>query len=746
MRELPEISQWVWDEKYRLKRPDGTIVDQTVDDTFRRVANALAEPEKLGERKMWAEWFFAAMRDFEFLPAGRIIAGAGSGRSVTLMNCYVMGTIEDSLSGIMDAVKEAALTLKTGGGIGMDFSTLRPRGAPVRGVESVSSGAVSFMEQWNAMCGNIMSAGSRRGAMMGVLRCDHPDLEEFIEAKTNAGRLTNFNISVAVTNDFAKAVAAGRSWALRWNGETVKTVDAREMWERIVRLTYDYAEPGVLFMDRMNEQNPLRAIETFNATNPCGEQCLPPYGACCLGSINLAKLVLAPFTPQARLDVDRLDYLVHVGIRALDNAITISSYPLPQQRDEAHNKRRIGLGVTGLADALVMLGLRYGSPDAVNRTASLMHEVRRGAEVATMSLGEEKGSFPLFDPDRFGWFKHPSSKTNWRAEHRRNSHVLSIAPTGTISSFAENVSGGIEPVFDWTYTRNVLLPDGSRKKIVAEDYAFAHPDMSKRAKKADGGEWVTATELTPQQHIDMVAAVQPYVDSAISKTINCPADMSFEAFRDVYEYAYKSGLKGCTTYRPSGVRGAVLEKIEQPAAKPEIVAMPGTNVVAMAKPLVRDEVLNGSTYKVKPAGAEHALYVTINDVEHDGRRRPFEVFFASKDVDGYPWRVALARMISAVFRKGGDVAFIAEELKAVFDPRGGTWKDGQYIPSLIAAIGVVLEQHMRKIGMIEPDEAPITEKPTGGSATGRHCPKCQTGRLIMQEGCAHCTDCSYSKC
>lgn len=729
MTKMPEISEWVWNEKYRYKDANGTPIDQTVDDTFKRVAIAVAAAEEPTNKKRYAAEFFDAMKDYEFLPAGRILAGAGTQRGVTLFNCFVMGTIADSLTGIMNAVGEAAQTMKLGGGVGMDFSTLRYRGAPVRSVDSISSGAVSFMQLWDSMCGTIMSAGSRRGAMMGVLRCDHPDIEEFIEVKQTAGRLTNFNVSVLVTSAFMKAAREDECWALCFNGQIIHTVSARELWQKILRSTYEYAEPGVIFIDRINETNPLKAIETIFATNPCGEQPLPPYGACLLGSINLAALILNPFTREASLNIDRFRSLTATAIRFLDNVIDISGYALPAQEKEAKAKRRLGLGLTGVADALIMLGMRYGSESAREFLDWCLAEMRRSAEGATAALGLEKGSFPLFDPDTFS-FTHCD-----RTAHRRNSHLLSIAPTGTISLFAGNVSSGIEPVFDWNYTRKVLQPDGSHKEIKVEDYAAA---MKGDQSYPEGPyPWITAHDLTPAEHLSMAATAQPHIDSAISKTINCPAEITFDEFCSVYDEAYKLGMKGCTTYRPSDVRGSVLVRSEP--AKPVVT---DGNVVQIAQPLERDHKLIGATYKLKPAGFEHALYITVNDIEVDGRRRPFEVFFNSKNIDGFAWHVALSRMISAVFRRGGDVSFVADELKSVFDPRGGFFGNGKYVPSLIAAIGEVLEEHMASIGLI----APLAETASDTQTRGHYCPKCQTGNLIMQEGCSHCSNCDYSRC
>ena len=393
------IAEQIWDMKYRFRAADGTPIDGSVEDSWRRIARALAEVE--AEPAKWEAEFYAALEDFKFLPAGRITAGAGTERSVTLFNCFVMGTIPDTMGGIFDALKEAALTMQQGGGIGYDFSTIRPRGAEVKGVAADASGPLSFMDVWDAMCRTIMSAGSRRGAMMATMRCDHPDIEAFIEAKKDPARLRMFNLSVLVTDAFMAAVKADGSWELQFGGRVYHTVRARDLWNRIMRNTFDFAEPGVIFIDRINAMNNLGYCETIAATNPCGEQPLPPYGACLLGSINLATLVRDAFDDHSSMDMEALDRLVRVAVRAMDNVVDSSRFPLPQQAQEAQAKRRIGLGVTGLADALLMLGLRYGSDEAARITEIWMHAIARSAYLASVDLAREKGAFPLFDAAGF---------------------------------------------------------------------------------------------------------------------------------------------------------------------------------------------------------------------------------------------------------------------------------------------------------------------------------------------------------
>jgi ribonucleoside-diphosphate reductase alpha chain len=809
MATVASISQQIWDMKYRLKGPAngpiaGEPIDKTIEDTWRRVARAVAAPEKDPER--WAERFYQAMSDFQFLPAGRVVAGAGAGRQVTLFNCFVMGTIPDDMGGIFAHLREAALTMQQGGGIGYDFSTLRPKGAPVHGVGADASGPLSFMDVWDAMCRTIMSAGYRRGAMMATLSCEHPDIEAFIEAKSEPGRLRMFNLSVLVTDAFMQAVAEDAPWQLSFGGpdqpkSVAKVLPARELWDKIMRATYAYAEPGVIFIDRINRRNNLWYCERINATNPCGEQPLPPYGACLLGSLNLARFVDDPFTPEARLDTDRLAALVPDAVRMMDNIIDISGFPLPEQQHEALQKRRIGLGVTGLADALIMCGLRYGASDAIAATEEWLGAVQRAAYLASTALAAEKGSFPLFDRDKYLAGEtvaglDPEVRAAIARHGIRNALLTSVAPTGTISLFADNVSSGLEPVFSFRYTRNVLMPDGSRREEEVSDYAY-------RAFRRLRGEttplpdyFVDAQTLLPEDHVVMQAAVQRHIDSSISKTINVPADIAFERFREVYAQAYALGCKSCTTYRPNEVTGAVLEarpEIQAPAQMPHaaprqtelnLPAPPaparsadvfarssdvyeGGGVVYMTQPLSRPEALPGQTYKVRWPDSEHALYITLNDIIQDGRRRPFEIFINSKNMEHYAWTVALTRMISAVFRRGGDVSFVVEEMKAVFDPRGGAWMEGKYVPSLLAAIGEVIERHMIDIGFLPAKhnhderghQAQIVNltpglgpEPPPGNAMGlagprlRQCPKCGEAALIRLEGCDQCTSCAYSKC
>lgn len=569
------IAEEMWDMKYRLKEQDGTPIDETVEDTWLRIAKALAEAEpdyqKVGadglieydNRLFWEEEFYRVLENFSFIPAGRINAGAGTSRNVTLFNCFVMGTIPDSLSGIMEALKEAAVTMQQGGGIGYDFSTLRPRGAPVRGVAAESSGPLTFMDVWDAMCKTIMSAGVRRGAMMATMRCDHPDIFKFVDAKRDANRLRMFNLSVLVTDEFMEAVKNNKEFELKFNGEVYQTVSARGLWDHIMQNTYGHAEPGVIFIDRINEDNNLNYCETIAATNPCGEQPLPPYGACLLGSVNLCAML----DENYNINYGKLHDTVVTAVRMMDNVVDVSKFPLPQQEEEAKLKRRIGLGVTGVGSALALAGIRYGSDEAEEWLDRILEKITVSAYSASIELAREKGPFPLFYADKFCEAnmvkKLPKLlQKEIRKYGIRNALLTSIAPTGTISLYAGNVSSGIEPIFALSYDRKVMQKDGSKVTQTVEDYSVGKWGRDHGAGKLPNS-FVTAQTLKPIDHVRMQAVAQKWIDSSISKTINCPEDISFDDFKDVYMQAYEMGCKGCTTYRPNDVTGSVLEVSKQ---------------------------------------------------------------------------------------------------------------------------------------------------------------------------------------
>lgn len=583
-----DISRHVWDTKYRYRDSDN-IIDLTIHDTWLRVAGTVAAVEHKNE-DFWKQEFYQILRDFKFLPGGRILAGAGVKHRVTLFNCFVMGLIEDSMDGIFDSLKEGALTMQLGGGVGYDFSTLRPRGTQAHTSGTIASGPVSFMRVWNSMCDTLLSTGVRRGAMMATLRCDHPDIEEFITSKRIKGELKNFNLSVQVTDAFMDAVEADREWPLvfpigtdvkdfesdiimrRWTGSSepvpcriLKKVKARSLWNKITESNYNFAEPGLLFIDQINRQNNLWYREHITATNPCGEVPLPSYGACNLGSINLTQFIQSPFSAQASIRIEDLRKTVDIAVRFLDNVIDISEFPLAQQKEQALGSRRIGLGITGLADALIMLGLHYGDQKARDVASSIMQLISRRAYLQSIRLGKEKGVFPFLDTDKY--LKSPyiknlplSTRNKIRKYGIRNSHLISIAPTGTISLLANNISSGIEPVFSFHQTRKVLNADGSYSHYEITDYAY---DLWNKTRKTDhipNHFFVSALDLTPESHLKMQATLQHFVDNAISKTINIPADYPYKDFEQIYKMAFAKGLKGCTTFRPNSITGAILEK------------------------------------------------------------------------------------------------------------------------------------------------------------------------------------------
>jgi ribonucleoside-diphosphate reductase alpha chain len=593
-----DISRHVWQTKYRYA--DHGMPEHGFADTWRRIARALAAVESK-DAATWENRFFSILRDFKFVPGGRIQAGAGTARKVTLFNCFVMGRLDDSIPGIFRALQEAAITMQQGGGIGIDFSTLRPRGIQAKSAGGIASGPVSFMEVWDSMCGTILSTGTRRGAMMATLRCDHPDIEEFVAAKQRTGHLRRFNLSVLVTDAFMAAVRGDTDWplvfpaaAFKGEGETiargwpgsavpmpcrvVRHVRARQLWDRILQATYDYAEPGVLFVDRINQFNNLWYREQISATNPCGEIPLPPYGACDLGSLNLTRFVLSPFTPEARIDFSSLKETARIAVRLLDNVIDASQFPLPQQAESAHGTRRIGLGITGLADAFVMLGLTYGSDRSLTVAADVMRQICHTAYRASIDSAQEKGSFPYFERDQYlcGVFIRnlPKDIHNGIAAHGiRNSHLIAIAPTGTISLLAGNVSSGLEPIFAASFVRKVLAKDGTPKEFLLANYAFELWRATTGAPTPAPDGFVTAADLPVSAHLDVQAALQPFVDNSISKTINVPEHCPFDEFKQIYELAYDMRLKGCTTFRPNPVTGVVLKETASGEEAPHCCAL-----------------------------------------------------------------------------------------------------------------------------------------------------------------------------
>jgi ribonucleoside-diphosphate reductase alpha chain len=659
---LPEqpISREVLLEKY-AKGAEATVADVRA-----RVARALAAAEPEARRAHWEARFLEA-QERGFIPAGRIDSAAGTSLTATLINCFVqpvgdsISEVVDGKPGIYTALAEAAETMRRGGGVGYDFSAIRPEGAWVKGTNSRASGPVSYMRVFDQSCETVESAGARRGAQMGVLRCDHPDIERFIHAK-DAGKLTNFNISVGVTESFMQAVESDGDCELVHKAEPAQDVKdagayvrgdgmwvyrklrAREIWDQVMRSTYDHAEPGVVFIDRMNRDNNLHYCETIESTNPCSEQPLPAYGCCCLGSIDLTRLVKDAFDAEAHLDFDAFGRVIDDSVRMLDNVLDVTPWPLEAQHLEAMAKRRVGLGFTGLGDALAMLRLRYDTAEARAMAAKISEFMRDRAYFASVELAKERGAFPMFNKDLYlsgGNFasRLPNElKEAIRRHGIRNSHLLSIAPTGTISlAFADNASNGIEPPFSWTYTRKKRMADGTHKEFRVEDHAWR---LHRHLHGADAklpAYFVTALEISADAHAAMVAAVAPFIDTSISKTVNVPEDYPYADFEGLYMKAWKAGLKGLATYRPNAVLGAVLTPDAAPKVEPEITAG-GTNrrlaIKALPQPVLtslrwpgRPDIPEGNlawSYMVDSPFGRFALFV--GQVEEAGRAFPFEVW------------------------------------------------------------------------------------------------------------------------
>lgn len=807
-----EISIDVLLEKYA--KNDET----TIEEIQRRVARALASRET--DPAFWEEEFFKVQNEGGFVPAGRIQSSAGTEIKATLINCFVQPVGDsctdpvDGKPGIYTALGEAAETMRRGGGVGYDFSQIRPKNALVKGTQSNASGPVSFMNLFNASCTTVESAGARRGAQMGVLRCDHPDIMDFVFAKKTKGALNNFNVSIGVTDEFMRAVESNGKFELVHKAEpnqelknmgafqradgmwVYQEVNALDIWLSVMQNTYDVAEPGILFLNKINRDNNLYYAETIEATNPCAEEPLPDYGCCCLGSMNLTKYVRNGFSKAAYFDFEAFHRDIEVAVRMLDNVLDVTYWPLPQQEKEAQNKRRIGLGFLGLGSALVMMGLRYNSDEARQWAAALSQGMRDMAYLASINLATEKGAFPLFNKKKYlaGEFiaRLPEDlKKSIARKGIRNSHLLSIAPTGTITlAFADNASNGIEPAFSWVYTRKKRMRDESTKEYEVADHAWRlyrelGNDVSDDKKLPPA--FVTALDMSADDHMQMLKAVQPYIDTSISKTVNVPKEYPFDDFKSLYLDAWKAGLKGLATFRPNETLGSVISTTPtetKEAAKPEIADIDPLKVQFDGRPVGDLQSVTSKVQYVTFEGKK-TIYLTVSFRETEGRlggkrvvvERPFEFFMpAGQKNDGQQWISASMRLLSMAARSGGSVAKALADMREVVWDKGtvrcGTFQkaDGSEVPlhheSEAAAVGYALQRILIKRGFLDAsgNQVPVHVLATANSlfceieeatvegtsndvylplATGDKCGDCGAYAVQKIDGCKRCVQCNW---
>ena len=791
---LQPISLDVLREKY-LKTGE-----TSAEDLYRRVARALASVEAPDLREKY-ETLFLENLHAGAIGAGRIMSAAGTDIQATLINCFVQpvgdciqGVDDEGFPGIYEALREAAETMRRGGGVGYDFSRIRPKGAQVKATASVASGPCSYMNVFDQSCSTVESAGARRGAQMGVLRIDHPDVHEFITAKRTPGRWNNFNVSVGVSDAFIEAVQQGQPWELvhrarpgavamaqgayqRADGMWVySTVQARALWDTIMKSAYDFAEPGILFLDHINEDNNLNYCEDIAATNPCGEQPLPSYGCCDLGPVLLTRFVRHPFGFDGlpAFDFEAFEKVVALQVRALDNVLDVTFWPLPQQRDEAMAKRRIGVGFTGMGNTLAMLCLRYDMQEGRAMAARIAQSMRDAAYLASVELAREKGAFPKFEAEPYlaaGTFASRLPEPIKKAIRKhgiRNSHLLSIAPTGTVSlAFADNASNGIEPPFSWMYKRKKREADGSTSEYAVEDHAW-------RLYRDLGGDvdalpdyFISALAMPAEGHIAMMEAVQPFVDTAISKTVNIPADYPYDDFKDLYLQAWRARLKGLATYRPNAILGSVLETH---AAEPAPVAAPATPSVDPMRTVIESRPKGGLSAVAEKVEywtqeGHKTLYLIVSflpvptGVGSGTVDRAIEFFMpVGQSGESQQWITASMRLLSLAAR-GGFLERALSDMRKVAWDRGpvrlGTHQkdDGTRVPmwhdSEVAAMAYAVQNILARrvtdpVQQVLPLEEPASQVSGMPPAmAGKKCTECGAHAVIRKDGCDYCTQCGH---